>query len=113
MLSADRSIDYASALDRITTPTLMVAGEGDIMADIPSSILTFNALGSADKTLMRFGRLDGHVADYGHCDLVWSRNAPREVFPPLIDWLDRRQPGAVTTRQTMPSPQHPAGGEGG
>jgi len=109
MLSADRAIDYASGLDRITTPTLMVAGEGDVMADIPSSILTYNALGSPDKTLMRFGRLDGHVADYGHCDLVWSRNAPREVFPPLIDWLDRRQPGVVTVRQTLPSPRHSPG----
>jgi lysosomal acid lipase/cholesteryl ester hydrolase len=106
MLSADKSIDYASALDRITTPTLMVAGEGDVMADIPSTLLTFRGLGSADKSLMRFGRLDGHLADYGHCDLVWSRNAPSEVFPPLIDWLDARQPGVVATRQTMPSPQH-------
>lgn len=110
MLSADKSIDYASALDRITTPILMVAGEGDIMADVPSTLLTFNGLGSADKSVMRFGRLDGHLADYGHCDLVWSRNAPSEVFPPLIDWLDARQPGsAVTSRQSMPSPQHSSG----
>ncbi|WP_435009023.1 alpha/beta fold hydrolase [Tundrisphaera lichenicola] len=112
MLSADRSIDYASGLGQITTPTLMVAGEGDIMADIPSSTLTFNALGSPDKTLMRFGRIDGQIDDYGHCDLVWSRHAPREVFPPLMDWLDRRQPGVVTTRQSIPSPQH-ATGQGG
>lgn len=105
MLSADRTIDYASGLNRVTTPILMVAGEADIMADIPSSLLTFQALGSADKTMMRFGRLDGHLADYGHCDLVWSRNAPREVFPPLVAWLDRRQPGTVTVHETLPSPQ--------
>ena len=104
MLSADKSIDYASGLDRITLPILMIAGEADIMADVPSSILTFNAIGSADKTLMRFGRLDGQIDDYGHCDLVWSRQAPKEIFPPLIDWLDRHQPGAVTTRQTLASP---------
>ena len=108
MLSADRSIDYAASLDRVTTPILMVAGEGDIMADVPSTVLTFNGLGSADKTILKFGRLDGHQADYGHCDLVWSRNAPSEVFPPVIDWLDRRQPGVGTSRQTLPSPQHSA-----
>jgi pimeloyl-ACP methyl ester carboxylesterase len=102
MLSADKSIDYASALDRVTAPTLMIAGEGDIMADVPSSILTFNSLGSADKTLLRFGRLDGHIADYGHCDLVWSRYAPREIFPPIIDWLDRRQPGVRPSPQASP-----------
>lgn len=95
LVSADGGVDYAAGLDRVTTPVLMVAGEADIMADMPSSMRTFNALGSSDKTLMRFGVVDGQVADYGHCDLVWSRHAPREVFPPLIDWLDQRQPVAA------------------
>ncbi len=90
--SADRRIDYASRLPEITTPTLMIAGDGDVMSDVPSTLLTFNALSSPDKTLMRFGRLEGHFDDYGHCDLVWSRHAPHEIFPRLIDWLDPRQP---------------------
>ena len=104
MLSADGQVDYALGLDRITTPILMIAGEADIMADINSTIQTYNAVGSPDKTLMRFGRVDGQEADYGHCDLVWSRNAPREIFPPLINWLDQRQP-AAPSRQSLPSPQ--------
>ena len=72
-------------------PTLMVAGDGDIMSDVPSTRLTFDALGSRDKTLMRFGKAEGHVADYGHCDLVWSRHAPSEIFPPAHR-LARRPP---------------------
>ena len=104
MLSADGTVDYALGLDRVTTPILMVAGEADIMADIPSTIMTYNAVGSPDKTLMRFGLVDGQAADYGHCDLVWSRNAAKEVFPPIIDWLDTRQPTAPS-RQSLPSPQ--------
>jgi hypothetical protein len=52
---------------------------------------------------MKFGKCDGQGADYGHCDLVWSRYASLEIFPPVIDWLDRRQPGA--TPQATPSPQ--------
>ena len=63
-------------------PTLMIAGDGDIISDVPSTRLTFQALGSSDKTLKRFGKSEGHFADYGHCDLVWSRFAPREIFPP-------------------------------
>jgi lysosomal acid lipase/cholesteryl ester hydrolase len=72
MLSADKSIDYASALDRVTTPILMVAGEGDIMADVPSTLLTFNGLGSADKTVMRTrpSRAQPAVAD--GCSGAWS-----------------------------------------
>ena len=104
MLSADGTVDYALGLDRVTTPILMVAGEADIMADIPSSIMTYNAIGSPDKQLMRFGVVDGQEADYGHCDLVWGRNAAREVFPPIIDWLDERQP-AAPSRQSLPTPQ--------
>jgi pimeloyl-ACP methyl ester carboxylesterase len=104
MLSADQSVDYASLLGRVKTPTLMIAGEGDILSDIPSTDLTFAGLGSPDKSLMKFGKVHGHVADYGHCDLVWSRHASREIFPPLIDWLDAHQPGRLASPQ---SPERP------
>ena len=108
MVSADGKTDYVSLLGKITTPTLLIAGEGDIMSDVPSTQIMFDAMSSPDKTLLRFGRRDGHYDDYGHCDLVWSRHAPQEIFPPVIDWLDRRQPGAVgTTPQpvTVPVPE--------
>jgi pimeloyl-ACP methyl ester carboxylesterase len=101
MLSADRTIDYSARLGEIRTPTLLVAGDGDIMSDVASTELTFAALGSPDKAIMRFGKSNGHVADYAHCDLVWSRHAPREIFPPIIDWLDLRQPGAGPAPQAV------------
>src|SRR5262249_43046651 len=104
-VSADRKVDYAARLGGVTVPTLMVTGDGDIMSDVPSTELTFRALGSADKTLLRFGKAEGHVADYGHCDLVWSRHAPREIFPTLISWLDARQPVAsASPQQPRPAP---------
>jgi len=101
MVSADGKIDYTNLLGKIKTPTLFIAGDADIMSDIPSTMMTFNALGSSDKTLLRFGRLEGQVADYGHCDLVWSRYAPREVFPAISDWLDHHQPGVVPSQQDV------------
>jgi pimeloyl-ACP methyl ester carboxylesterase len=100
-VSADRKTDYAARLGEVVVPTLLLAGEADCMSDMPSTELTFAALGSGDKTLLRFGKRDGHLADYGHCDLVWSRYAPRELFPPLIDWLDSRQPGAAAPVKEM------------
>jgi lysosomal acid lipase/cholesteryl ester hydrolase len=103
-VSADRKIDYADRLPEVITPTLMIAGDGDVMSDVPSTSLTFSALGSADKTMFRFGKAEGHIADYGHCDLVWSRYAPSEIFPPLIDWLDARQLRPFPSRQS-PEPQ--------
>ena len=116
MRSADGRVDYSNLLNRVKTPILMVAGEADIISDVPSTELTYAALGSLDKTLMTFGTRHGQVADYGHCDLVWSRHAPRELFPPIIDWLDQRQPGRpiairstaaapLPSEQALPSPQ--------
>ncbi len=104
LMSADRKTDYAALLGRVRLPIVFIAGENDNLAPMPSMILTYEAVGSADKTLLRFGRQDGHQAAYGHCDLVWSRSAPLEVFPAVCDWLDRHQPGAVGSPQ-MPSPQ--------
>src|SRR5262249_13404680 len=100
-----RTVDYAALLGRVTTPTLLVAGEGDCMSDIPSTELTLAGIASPDKALMRFGKRDGQVADYGHCDLVWSRYAPHEIFPSMIDCLARGQPGAARRPGPAPSPQ--------
>jgi pimeloyl-ACP methyl ester carboxylesterase len=99
-LSADRRFDYTKHLDRVHTPILMVAGDGDIMSDNASTDLTFERIASEDKTLLRFGKAHGHIDDYGHCDLVWSRYAPIEIFPAVIKWLNERQP--------IPLPQQPA-----
>lgn len=104
MLSADGKIDYSARLGEVTVPALMVAGAGDLISDVPSTRMTFDSLGSEDKTLYVFGKASGHVADYGHCDLAWSRYAPREIFPVVIDWLDHRQPGIRTTPHR---PAHP------
>jgi len=116
-LSADRTIDYAAGLGRVTTPTLLVAGEADIMSDVPSTKMTLDAMGSQDKSLIKFGKVDGHVEDYGHCDLVWSRHAAAEIFPAMIAWLNPRQPGANSAPVPVPvpsaqlaSPQSPAPG---
>ena len=106
--SADGTIDYSARLREVKVPILLVAGDADIMSDVASTELTYQALGSEDKSLMRFGRLEGHVADYGHCDLVWSRYAPKEIFPPLIDWLDCRQPRS-TPQQANPTRQSTTG----
>lgn len=98
--SGDQSYNYYEHLDEVVVPTLFVVGDGDILADLPSNWQTFVELGSPDKTFLRFGKAEGHYADYGHCDLVWSRHAPREIFPEIIQWLDDRG-------RTLASPQIP------
>jgi pimeloyl-ACP methyl ester carboxylesterase len=104
MVSADGRVDYVTRLGEVRVPIVYLAGEGDVLAPMPGIIQTFAMTGSVDKSLIRFGRRDGHYADYGHCDLVWSRYAPIEIFPVIGDWLDSRQPSAVLGR-AQPSAQ--------
>jgi pimeloyl-ACP methyl ester carboxylesterase len=107
LASADHRIDYAARLNEVRVPILYVAGDGDGLADMPSMIQTAAATGSPDKTFLRFGQKEGHVADYGHCDLVWSRHAPREVFPVIADWLDSRQYGPALGGSSPSGQQEP------
>jgi hypothetical protein len=48
--------------------------------------------------MLRFGKKHGHQLDYGHCDLVWAKSAPREIFPEVIRWLDERQPSLASAQ---------------
>lgn len=98
LVSADQKTDYVKKLGEIQEPTLFIAGDGDVMASRVSCEKTYEAIGSPDKAILAFGKSEGHVDDYGHCDLVWSRNAPREVFPAIANWLDAHQ-------SVRPSPQ--------
>ena len=92
LVSADGTFDYAANLGSLRTPALFVVGEADVLADVSSSRMTYMSYGARDKAIREFGRREGHHADYGHCDLVWSRFAPTEVFPSVIEWLDHHQP---------------------
>lgn len=112
-LSTDGTVDYSGNLDLIVTPTLFIAGEGDVMADIPSKTWTFDRISSTDKTMLRFGKKHGHQLDYGHCDLVWARSAPEEIFPEVIRWLNNRQPSLASSqgysRPRLSSRDRPSG----
>lgn len=105
LLSADDRIDYAEHLPEVVVPTLMIAGESDLISDVPSTKMTFDRMGSPDKTLMIFGEGQGSLGRYGHCDLVWSKHAPVEIFPAVIEWLDARQPRPTPSPQALPSAQ--------
>jgi lysosomal acid lipase/cholesteryl ester hydrolase len=121
MVSADGRHDYGELLPRVETPALFIVGDADLMANSGSMIKTYRGISSKDKSLLSFGKKNGHIDDYGHCDLVWSRYAPKEIFPVVIDWLDARQPGppiiidpspqATPSPQAAPSPQQDGVGD--
>ncbi|MGO9831145.1 MAG: alpha/beta fold hydrolase [Myxococcaceae bacterium] len=88
--SRDGTTDYRARLADVRRPVLVVGGTRDGLAP-PTAISAQAALlGSADKTVMLFGRENGDALDYGHGDLLFGQGAPSEVYPRLVAWVAER-----------------------
>ncbi len=78
---------YARQLHRITTPTLLLAGQIDALASPQDIAYVHDGLGTEDKKLMVFSRAGGTRHDYGHIDLILGRYAKDEVWPHILSWI--------------------------
>ena len=93
----DQRRDYRAELGRITVPALFLAGPRDALSPPDAVKDTHDAVGSRDKQFVLCSRAQGMRVNYGHFDLVIGREAPREVFPVISDWLrsvEQRRGGA-------------------
>jgi pimeloyl-ACP methyl ester carboxylesterase len=89
-------LDYLAALRAVSTPALCFAGAGDRhIAPVEGCRRLFEALGSADKSLLVCGRAQGFVEDYDHALIVASRGARQEIWPRILAWLQERTPPRV------------------
>jgi predicted alpha/beta hydrolase len=83
--------DYVSALARLHVPLLFIAGEGDTrFAPPPACLGLFDRVGSLDRRFVLASRDAGYLRDYGHVDLLVSREAREEIWPLMIRWLGDR-----------------------
>jgi len=89
LVSADGSVNYSAELERVKLPVLCIAGKGDNMVDPAGVRFTYENVSSTDKTYVELGLAEGFSAHYGHIDLVLGRNAGREVYPIVSNWLDK------------------------
>jgi pimeloyl-ACP methyl ester carboxylesterase len=85
--SIDHRRDYRKEMAKITTPMLFIAGNKDLLAPPPSVKDAYEAVASSDKKLVIASRGQALDANYGHLDLVLGRNAPKDIFPLVVDWL--------------------------
>jgi pimeloyl-ACP methyl ester carboxylesterase len=94
MLSADGRIDYLEAMRKRTSPPLfVVAGKTDRLGPVQAVRAGFDAWGGPKQWFIA-GEENGLEHDYGHMDLVIGDNAPRELWPRVLSFLDRHAPAA-------------------
>lgn len=84
------SLRYQPLWSRYRFPTLMLAGSGDLQCDVEAVDEAARVFSHVPELEVRaLGRAYGALEDYGHFDLLVGRNAPREVWPQLAEWLGR------------------------
>jgi pimeloyl-ACP methyl ester carboxylesterase len=96
--SADGSRDYATSLSSLQVPLLVIAGRGDRIAPVDRVWPWMEHAGSASKQWEVLGRANGYRHDYGHVDMTMGIDAPTEVFPLVMEFLN----GAVDPKRAPP-----------
>lgn len=84
-----RDFSYRNHLKDITAPFLVCAGSVDGLTGYPDVHLAYREISSKEKSFRLFSRETGCRTEYGHMDLVLGRNAPREVFPAIAEWMKK------------------------
>jgi poly(3-hydroxyalkanoate) synthetase len=82
-------IDYRARISDIEEPALVFAGPEDRVAGFENVIKGYDLLPEDNKKLIVLSREQGFAFDYGHMDMTLGKNAPREIFPRVGDWLDQ------------------------
>jgi predicted alpha/beta hydrolase len=88
--TGDDGTDYEERLRALALPALFIAGGGDRVEAPPAAVhALFKLVGSRDKTFLLCGRDGGFSQDFDHVGVLVSRAARAEVWPKIIEWLDR------------------------
>jgi pimeloyl-ACP methyl ester carboxylesterase len=90
--SMDRRIDYRALLPKLRAPLLVIMGSADILAPASSVDELLENIASPQKARRVAGTASGLSAEYGHADLFYGKEAPREIFPWVSAWLEGERP---------------------
>ena len=80
--------DYWEGIRRATPPLLTFAAANDEMDPVSGCRFMFDAYGASDKEWVLLGLEQGFSKDYGHIEMIVSKEASREVWPRIARWLD-------------------------
>jgi predicted alpha/beta hydrolase len=84
--------DYATALKKIKLPpTLYLTGKNDHIICNPKDIkLLMKETGEQDHQYKVMGKSTGYKHDYGHNDILTHVDAPNDVYPVVLDFMNQR-----------------------
>lgn len=83
---------WREAFRATDVPLLVIVGDADPLVTEADARACFEESGSTDKQYQLFDAFE-HGVHWGHVDLILGRDAPRVVWPALLDWLRARSGG--------------------
>jgi len=82
--------NFWSGFENVTAPVLSICSEGDSVDPHPGCKELMDNMGSNDKTFALHGKKHGHLQDYNHVSLVISKDAQKEIWPMISNWLEKK-----------------------
>ncbi len=79
--------NYEKAMGNIHIPTVLIAGENDLIAPPNGCQHMFQSLGSTQKKYVLCSKATGYMEDYTHPRLIASQNAKIEVWPIVLEFI--------------------------
>lgn len=91
----DRDRDWWAGLAQVQVPLLAVAGAGDHQDPVWACRKLFDQFGSPQRQFLELGKAQGLSEDFGHVQMLVSRQAQVDVWPQVERWLNERAGAAV------------------
>ena len=80
--------DYWKGIRGASVPLLTFAAANDRTDPVSGCRFMFDACGSEEKEWVLLGVEQGFSKDYGHVEMIVSKEASGEVWPRIASWLD-------------------------
>ncbi len=85
-----QGFEYEKGLGSIDVPALVFAAARDKNDPPRGCRIIYDLLGARDKQFVVLGKSSGFCKDYDHVGMVVSKEAQREVWPMVADWITKR-----------------------
>lgn len=96
------TLEIDKRLHQLKTPLLAIFGNLDPFISLARANEFFNAIENPDKKMIYLSRANGNSANYNHIDLAFAVNGEREVFQPVLEWI-QEHPAGRAARKPQPA----------
>ncbi len=106
----DAERDWWAGLAEVKVPVMAVAAVGDTQDPAWACRKLFEQFGSTVSEFLCLGKKNGFSGDFGHVEMLVSKEAQREVWPLIEQWLRKSPLVAAQVESTASISPEPASG---